>query len=137
MARLKGFEPLTPGLEGRCSIRLSYRRISLEKTPLFTFYATIPQAADKSVSLLHPSKTFGSTTSGSRETFGAGDGKHLRFRYGVVPTDKSVSLLHPPKTFASTTSGSRETFGAGDGKHLRYRYDVASDERVFNPLHPP
>ena len=27
MARLRGLEPLTPGLEGRCSIRLSYRRI--------------------------------------------------------------------------------------------------------------
>ena len=26
LARLKGFEPLAHGLEGRCSIRLSYRR---------------------------------------------------------------------------------------------------------------
>ena len=28
LARLKGFEPLTIGLEGRCSILLSYRRIT-------------------------------------------------------------------------------------------------------------
>jgi hypothetical protein len=26
MARLAGLEPATPGLEGRCSIRLSYKR---------------------------------------------------------------------------------------------------------------
>jgi hypothetical protein len=29
-ARQKGFEPLTHGLEGRCSIRLSYWRIPLK-----------------------------------------------------------------------------------------------------------
>ena len=27
VARLAGIEPATPGLEGRCSIRLSYRRV--------------------------------------------------------------------------------------------------------------
>jgi hypothetical protein len=27
MARLEGIEPPTPGLEGRCSIQLSYRRV--------------------------------------------------------------------------------------------------------------
>ena len=31
MARLKGFEPLTHALEGRCSILLSYRRRLLER----------------------------------------------------------------------------------------------------------
>ncbi len=30
LARLKGFEPLTYGLEVRCSIQLSYRRINEE-----------------------------------------------------------------------------------------------------------
>ena len=66
MVRLKGFEPLTPGLEGRCSIRLSYRRISLEKTPLFTFYATIPQAADEYVSPLHLLEIISTAQKGSR-----------------------------------------------------------------------
>jgi hypothetical protein len=28
MVRLAGLEPATPGLEGRCSIRLSYRRLT-------------------------------------------------------------------------------------------------------------
>ena len=29
LARLKGLEPLAPCLEGRCSIQLSYRRVSV------------------------------------------------------------------------------------------------------------
>ena len=29
LVRLKGLEPLTYGLEGRCSIQLSYRRIGM------------------------------------------------------------------------------------------------------------
>ena len=33
MVRLKGFEPLTLGLEGRCSIQLSYRCIVLSLRP--------------------------------------------------------------------------------------------------------
>ncbi len=35
LARLRGLEPLTPGLEGRCSIRLSYRRIQTSIDCLF------------------------------------------------------------------------------------------------------
>ena len=36
MARLAGFEPATYGLEVRCSIQLSYRRISLNQVRYFT-----------------------------------------------------------------------------------------------------
>ena len=35
MVRLKGFEPLTLGLEGRCSIQLSYRCISAQALQKF------------------------------------------------------------------------------------------------------
>ena len=31
MVRSRGFEPLTYGLEGRCSIQLSYERITIKK----------------------------------------------------------------------------------------------------------
>lgn len=34
VVRLKGFEPLTPALEGRCSILLSYKRIFARIFPL-------------------------------------------------------------------------------------------------------
>ena len=37
MARRTGIEPVTPSLEGWCSIRLSYRRIEPEE---YTKYAT-------------------------------------------------------------------------------------------------
>ena len=34
MARLEGFEPPAHGLEGRCSIRLSYRRKPMDRPPI-------------------------------------------------------------------------------------------------------
>ncbi len=37
LARLKGFEPLTYGLEVRCSIQLSYRRIFDRATIIIRF----------------------------------------------------------------------------------------------------
>ena len=36
LARLQGFEPWTYGLEGRCSIRLSYRRIQEFQSHILT-----------------------------------------------------------------------------------------------------
>lgn len=33
LVRLKGIEPLTPDLEGPCSIRLSYRRVMVARCP--------------------------------------------------------------------------------------------------------
>ncbi len=38
MARLQGFEPGTYGLEGRCSILLSYRRIPYILPPTEHYY---------------------------------------------------------------------------------------------------
>ena len=45
MVRLKGFEPLTLGLEGRCSILLSYRCIIMGRA-LKTFYGKVIGAGD-------------------------------------------------------------------------------------------
>ena len=49
MARLQGFEPWTYGLEGRCSILLSYRRIQEFQSHILTrigapvnFFSKIP-----------------------------------------------------------------------------------------------
>ena len=39
MARLQGFEPGTYGLEGRCSILLSYRRIPYILPPTEYYYS--------------------------------------------------------------------------------------------------
>ena len=41
MARLEGLEPPTYGLEGRCSILLSYRRISFENIIIFFACQTV------------------------------------------------------------------------------------------------
>ena len=41
LARLEGLEPPTYGLEGRCSILLSYRRISFENTIIFFACQTV------------------------------------------------------------------------------------------------
>ena len=39
LVRQKGLEPLTPALEGRCSIQLSYWRITCQKKYVFLAFA--------------------------------------------------------------------------------------------------
>jgi hypothetical protein len=41
LARLAGLEPATLGLEGRCSVQLSYRRFSLRYQPRLTLLIRI------------------------------------------------------------------------------------------------
>jgi hypothetical protein len=56
MARLRGFEPLTYGLEVRCSIQLSHRRTKLVGVRGFEPPAPCSQGRCASQAALHPDK---------------------------------------------------------------------------------
>jgi hypothetical protein len=55
MARLAGLEPATPGLEGRCSIRLSYKRLTGRGGGIRTPDILLPKQA-RYQTALHPDK---------------------------------------------------------------------------------
>ena len=103
MARLAGFEPATLGLEGRCSIQMSYRRFEVIR-----LQSNITATIEKNQSNLKSLTKFLLTPNHSNITFWSGQrdsnprppapkaGALARLRYAPIPNEDRKNIQFSP-----------------------------------------